>query len=116
MKTHAYPSDVTDEQWAVIEPHLPIDPGGGRPRKTDPRDVLDAIFYILRTGCQWRYLPIDFPPQSTVWRSFDRWRRDGTRDRIPARFRRRVRAQEKPNLPRPTASVDSQSVDTTSGG
>ena len=55
---------------------------GGRPRKTDVRDVLDAILYLLRTGCQWRYLPIDFPPKSTVWRYFDRWRRDGTLDRI----------------------------------
>jgi putative transposase len=116
MRTNHYPSDLTDAQWAQIEPHLPPEPGGGRPRKTDPRDVLDAILYILRTGCQWRYLPIDFPPKSTVWRYFDRWRRDGTLDRIHDRFRRRVRTQEKPYHPRTSASVDSQSVDTTSGG
>ena len=111
-----YPSDITDAQWALIEPHLPPEPGGGRPRKTDERDVLDAILYILRTGCQWRYLPIDFPPRSTVWRYFDRWRRDGTLDRIHDLLRRKVRTLEKPYHPRTSASVDSQSIDTTSGG
>ena len=116
MNTHDYPSDLTDEQWALIEPHLPPAPPGGRPRKTDLRDVLDAILYILRTGCQWRYLPGDLPPKSTVWRYFDRWRRDGTLDTIHDRLRRKVRAAEKPYHPRTTASVDSQSVDTTSGG
>ena len=116
MRTHHYPSDLTDAQWALIEPHLPAEPGGGRPRKTDLRDVVDAILYILRTGCQWRYLPMDFPPKSTVWRYFDRWRRDGTLDRIHDPLRRKVRAAEKPYHPRTTASVDSQSVDTTSGG
>src|SRR5512144_3249618 len=70
MRTHHYPSDVTDAQWNLIEPHLPPGPGGGRPRKTKMRDVLDAILYILRTGCQWRYLPGDLPPKSTVWREW----------------------------------------------
>jgi transposase len=116
MRTHHYPSDVTDEQWALIEPHLPPAPLGGRPRKTDIRDVLNAVFYILRTGCQWRYLPGDFPPKSTVWRYFDQWRRDGTLDKIHDLLRRKVRAAEKPYHPRTTASADSQSVDTTSGG
>ena len=82
MRMNHYPSDLTDAQWALIEPYIPPEPGGGRPRKTDTRDVLDAILYLLRTGCQWRYLPIDFPPKSTVWRYFDQWRHDGTLDRI----------------------------------
>src|SRR4051812_33598637 len=116
MRTQSYPSDVTDAQWALIEPHLPTPPGGGRPVKTDLRDVVDAILYILRAGCQWRYLPKDFPPKSTVWRYFDGWRRDGTLDAIHDRLRKKVRAAEKPYHPRTTASVDSQSVDTTSGG
>ena len=115
MRTHHYPSDVTDEQWALIEPHIPVYPGG-RPRKTDVRDVLDAILYILRTGCQWRYLPVDFPPKSTAWRYFDEWRHNGTLDLIHDSLRRRVHTKEKPDHPRTTASVDSQSVDTTSGG
>src|SRR5213079_3077862 len=115
MRTQTYPSDVADEQWASIEPHIPVYPGG-RPRKTDLRDVVNAIFYVLRTGCQWRYLPKDFPPKSTVWRYFDEWRHNGTLDDIHDRLRTKVRAAEKPYSPRTSASVDSQSVDTTSGG
>src|SRR5215468_332596 len=115
MRRHKYPSDVTDAQWALIEPLLPVYPGG-RPRKTDPRDVVDAVLYVLRTGCQWRYLPKDFPPKSTVWRYFDEWRHNGTLDQIHDALRRKVRAAEKPYAPRTPASVDSQSVDTTSGG
>ena len=116
MRTQHYPSDLTDEQWPLIERHLPAARPGGRPRSTDLREVLDAIRYLLRTGCQWRYLPADFPPKSTVWRYFDQWRRDGTLDTIHDRLRRKVRTAEKPYHPRTTASVDSQSVDTTSGG
>jgi putative transposase len=115
MRTHHYPSDVTDAQWALIEPRIPVY-RGGRPRKTDTRDVLDAILYILRTGCQWRYLPVDFPPKSTVWRYFDEWRHNGTLDTIHDSLRKTVRTAEKPYHPRTSASVDSQSVDTTSGG
>jgi putative transposase len=115
MRTQSYPSDVTDAQWVLIEPYLPVYPGG-RPRKTDLRDVVDAVFYILRTGCQWRFLPKDFPPKSTVWRFFDEWRHNGTLDTIHDLLRKKVRTAEKPYSPRTTASVDSQSVDTTSGG
>ena len=67
MRTHHYPSDVTDEQWALIEPHITAAPPGGRPRKTDMRDVVDAILYLLRTGCQWRYLPGDLPPKGEIY-------------------------------------------------
>src|SRR5262249_7392246 len=116
MRTHHYPRDVTDAQWELIEPHLPPEPGGGRPRKTDMRDVVDALLYTLRTGCQWRYLPGDLPPKSTTWRYFDAWRRDGTLGRIHDALRRKVRAAEKPYHPRTSASLDSQSVDTTGGG
>src|ERR1041384_5171125 len=115
MRTNKYPSDVTDEQWRLIGRLIPAYPGG-RPRSTNLRDVVDAVFYVLRTGCQWRYLPKDFPPKSTVWRYFDQWRHDGTLDQIYDRLRTKVRTQEKPYAPRTTASVDSQSVDTTSGG
>jgi putative transposase len=80
------------------------------------RDVVDAIFYILRTGCPWRYLPQDFPPKSTVGRYFKQWREDGALERVHDALRTKVRAAEKPYSPRTTASVDSQSVDTTSGG
>lgn len=115
MRAHAYPSDVTDEQWALVERLIPVYPGG-RPRTTDVRDVLDAILYLLRTGCQWRYLPKDFPPKSTVWRYFDEWRHNGTLEKIHDRLREQVRKRDKPGHPRRTASIDSQSVDTSSGG
>src|SRR5690348_17718324 len=82
MRTRRYPSDLTDKQWALLKPLIPTPPGGGRPVKTDMRDVVDAVLYLLRTGCQWRYLPNDFPPKSTVWRYFGSWRRDGTLARI----------------------------------
>src|ERR1700720_1880965 len=115
MRTQSYPSDVTDAQWRLIEPLIPVYPGG-RPRKTAVRDVVNAIFYLLRTGCQWRYLPKDFPPKSTVWRYFDEWRHNGTLDPIHDPLRTKVRTAEKPYHPRTTGSVDSQSVDATSGG
>jgi putative transposase len=116
MPAHHYPSDLTDDQWALIEPHIPAAPTGGRPRETDMRDGGDAIFYITRTGCQWRYLPGDLPPRSTAWRYFDRWRRDGTPDTIHDTLRRKARTAEEPYHPRATASVDSPSVATTSVG
>src|SRR3954469_9787593 len=115
MRTNKYPSDVTDAQWRLIEGLIPVYPGG-RPRKTNLREVVDAVFYVLRTGCQWRYLPKDFPPKSTVWRYFDEWRHNGTLDHIHDTLRTKVRTQEKPSQPWTTASVDSQSIDTTSGG
>ena len=115
MRTPTYPSDLTDEQWAIVEPLIPVYPGG-RPRETSLRDVVDAILYLLRTGCQWRYLPKDFPPRSTVWGYFDEWRHNGTLDHIHDTLRDQIRKQEKPGHPRHTASLDSQSVDTSSGG
>ena len=115
MRSQSYPSDLTDAQWALIGPHLPVYPGG-RPRTTDLRDVVNAVLYLLRTGCQWRYLPRDFPPKSTVWRYYYEGRHNGTLDLIHDRLRTKVRAAEKPYAPRTTASIDSQSVDTTCGG
>jgi putative transposase len=115
MRTQSYPSDLNDEQWGLVDPMIPVYPGG-RPRKTSMRDVVDAILYILRTGCQWRYLPKDFPPKSTVWGYFNEWRHNGVLEEIHDTLRDRVRRQELPQHPRRTASIDSQSVDTSSGG
>src|SRR3954454_24136417 len=115
MRTQRYPSDLTDEQWALVEPLIPVYPGG-RPRTTSTRDVLDAVFYVLRTGCQWRFLPKDFPPKSTVWGYFNEWRHNGTLERIHDYLSGKVRKQEAPGRPRHSASIDSQSVDTSSGG
>jgi putative transposase len=115
MTTQRYPSDLTDEQWVLVKRFIPVYPGG-RPRKTSMREVLNAIFYVLRTGCQWRFLPKDLPPKSTVWGYFDEWRHNGTLDRIHDALRERVRHKEKPGRPRRSASIDSQSVDSSSGG
>src|ERR1700732_4427320 len=113
MRTDQYPSDLTDAQWVSVRPFIPVYPGG-RPRKTPMRDVVDAIFYVLRTGCQWRFLPKDFPPKSTVWAYFDEWRHNGTWDQLHTPLRAGVRRKENPRPPRHTASIDSQSVDTSS--
>jgi len=72
MRPHHYPSDVTDAQRKLIEPHIPTEPGGGRPRETEMRNVLDAILDITRTGYRWCYLPGDLPPKSTVRNYIDR--------------------------------------------
>ena len=115
MRTQKYPSDLTDEQWQRVKRFIPVYPGG-RPRQTAMRDVLDAIFYLLRTGCQWRYLPKDFPARSTVWGYFNQWRHNGTLEEIHDALREQVRKRDKPGHPRHTASIDSQSVDASSGG
>src|SRR5262245_51821120 len=100
MRAQTYPSDITDSQWALLsEPHLPVYPGG-RPRKADLRDVVNATFYLLPAGCQWRYLPRDFPPRSTAWCYFDQWRRNRTLGKIHDLPRTRVRTMEKPYSPR----------------
>lgn len=117
-KRQIYPSDLLDEQWDIIRPLLPKRKTGkpGRPRTVDHRDVLDAIFYILRTGCQWRLLPHDFPPWGTVASQFYRWRSSGLWEKIHNILHARLR-QDEGKEPRPTAAVvDSQTVKTTEAG
>jgi putative transposase len=72
-----YPSDLSDTEWRIIRRLLPAPKPGGRPRTTDLRAVINAIFYVLRSGCAWRMLPHDFPPYSTVYMYFKQWRVDG---------------------------------------
>jgi putative transposase len=88
-----YPSDLTDAQWQVIAPHLPADQPGrpGRPRIWPRRRIIEAILYLDRTGCAWRYLPSDFPPWQTVYGYFATWRDDGTLARLHATLRAQVR-------------------------
>jgi putative transposase len=88
-----YPSDLTDAQWALIEPLIPT-PGVGRPRKIDTREVVNAIFYLNRSGCQWDMLPHDLPAKSTVYDHFAQWRDDGTWQGIMDALRRQVRVAE----------------------
>jgi transposase len=99
----------------LVEPLIPVYPGG-RPRTTSMRDVVDAIFYVLRSGCQWRFLPKDFPPKSTVWGYFDEWRHNGTIERIHDALRDKVRRQEGRKRTASAGSVDSQSVPAPEGG
>jgi putative transposase len=117
-KSQTYPSDLTDEQWQVIRPLLPKRKMGkpGRPRRVEPRDLLDAIFYILRSSCPWRMLPHDFPPWGTVSSQFYRWRKAGLWEKIHDALRRKTRVAEGRNpLPR-VGILDSQSVKTTEAG
>src|SRR6516164_1491599 len=115
MNNARYETDLTDEQYALIEPFLPKRKRMGRPPAV-LREVLNGILYLVRTGCQWRLLPKDFPPWSTVHTWYRRWRRDGTWERIHEALRRHVRqaAQRNP-WPRRSA-VDSQSVKTPAAG
>ncbi|MHB1354652.1 MAG: transposase [Anaerolineae bacterium] len=73
-----YPSDLAESEWALVETLIPLAKSGGRPRLHDMRAILDAIFYLQRTGCSWRMLPHDLPPWQTVYDYYNRWRRDGT--------------------------------------
>ena len=111
-----YASDTTDEEWALIEPHLPPPASRGRTRETDLRDAVNAIYYIAQSGCQWRMLPKDFPPYSTVQRYFYDWRNRGIWQAINHVLLMEVR-EAAGREASPTAGViDSQSVKTTESG
>src|SRR5438270_778315 len=112
----SYPSDVTDGEWAILEPLLYPERATGRPPRVDRRDVLDAIYSVLRTGCRWRDLPEGFPNWVTVHWYFKRWRDDGTWERANDALRRRVRVAAGRD-PEPSAGiVDSQSAKATEKG
>jgi transposase len=105
-----YPSDLTDAEWGEIAPLIPPARKGGRPRKTDMRAALNGLLYLLRTGCQWRYLPKDFPPRSTIYNIFRQWQRDGDWDRIHHALLVKLR-EAMGREPSPSAGIiDSQSV------
>jgi putative transposase len=116
MERRTYPSDLTDAQWAVLEPLVPPAEPGGRDRTVEMREVLNGINYLLRTGCAWRFLPHDLPPWGTVHYYLWRWQRDGTwqaiHDTLRTRVRRAAGKEESPSA----AILDSQSVKTTEKG
>ncbi len=113
MPRKPYKTDLTDSQWAVIEPLIPSPKKTGRPRTQDMREIMNALFYVARAGCDWRLLPHDFPPPDTVYYYFKIWADDGTWKRIHDELRRKVRLKAG-RAPEPTVGIiDSQSVKTT---
>jgi putative transposase len=113
MKRKPYSTDLTDEQWAKLKPHLPLAHRRGAPRRANLREILNALLYISRTGCQWRLLPHDLPPWEKVYSYFSHWRDDGTWERLNRELRMEVRVSVGKN-PEPSAAIlDSQSVKVT---
>ena len=111
-----YPSDLTDVQWARLEPLLTEPRGerhaGGRPRKYERRRVVDAMLYVVKTGCQWRQLPSNFPPWKTVHEQFRTWRDSGVWERVGTALREQSRKASGRNLTPSVAIVDSQTAKT----
>ena len=112
MTHSAYRSDLTDDQWQLLEPHIPPAKLGGRPRTLKMRAVCNAIFYLLRNGNQWRDLPRDFPKWQSVYNYFRAWSLDGTWQRLNDLCRVQVREQAGRNAQPSPGSIDSQSVKT----
>ncbi len=105
-----YPSDLTDEQWALVEPLLPAAKHGGRPEKHPRRSIVDVVLYVVRTGCAWRYLPGDFPPWQTIYWYFKQWEEAKVTETMLTTLRQQARVQQGRN-PQPSAGIiDSQSV------
>lgn len=111
-----YPSDLTDREWRILEPLLPLPARRGRPRKYALRAILNAIFYVLRTGCQWRALPHDMPPWATAYHYWRVWRKTGLWEQLNTRLREHVRVALGRDAQPNAGIIDSQSVKTTSVG
>jgi transposase len=105
-----YPSDVTDEEWALIAALIPPAKRGGGKRRVDMRGVVNGVMYVLSTGCQWRYVPKDFPSRSTLYRYLDLWNYDGTLDRIHHALYLQCREKLGREASPTACIVDSQSV------
>jgi putative transposase len=111
-----YASDLSDPEFAILAPLVAQKPGSGKQRTVNIREILNAIFYRLRTGCQWRMLPTDFPPWNHVWYYYRTWRNDGTLEQIHTHIRQDVRAAANRDPEPSVGIIDSQSVATTEMG
>ncbi len=117
QKTHNYTSNLTDEQWLLIKPLIPLEHAGpGRPITLDMRAALDAMLYVARTGCQWANLPTDFPPAGSVYYHFRKWCLNGLWQQINTFLRQQERERQQRQAEPTAAIVDSQSVKTTEAG
>ena len=116
MNRPNYPTDLNDREWQLLEPLLPPPKPGGRPVKYPRREVVNAIRYVLRTGCSWRMLPHDLPPWRTAFHYFRTWRRDGTWQRAHDALRSLTRQSEGRQASPSAAIIDSQSVKTAEKG
>ena len=116
MNRNAYSSDLTDAEWALLAPFIPPAEPGGRPRTTNIRELLNAIFYILRGGCAWRLLPHEFPKWKTVYHYQRAWRKAGLWEHIHSVLRERLRAMAGREVQPSACIIDSQSVETTERG
>lgn len=105
-----YPSDLTDEEWALVAPQIPPAKRGGNRRHVDVREVMNGILYVLSTGCQWRAIPKDLPPRSTVYDYFELWSWDGTLERIHHGLYVACRERDERQASPSAAIIDSQSV------
>jgi transposase len=105
-----YPSDLTDEEWRHMEPLIPPAKRGGGKRRVDMREVVNGVMYVLSTGCQWRYIPKDLPPRSTVHAYFGLWRYDGTLEKMHHVLYVKCREQAEREASPTVCIVDSQSV------
>jgi transposase len=105
-----YPSDLTDQEWALVKPEIPRAKRGGNKRTVDVREVINGLMYVLSTGCQWRAIPKDLPPRSTVNHYFCRWQHDGTLDRLHHALYVRCRELADRQASPTAAIIDSQSV------
>ncbi len=114
--TKRYSSDLNDQEFATIAPHVAQKFGSGKKRTVNIREVLNAIFYRVKTGCQWRMLPTDFPTWNHVWYYYRTWRNDGTWERINTLIRRDVRTKEGRDPEPSVAILDSQSIEATEMG
>jgi len=116
MGRKRYPSDLNDLEWLVLLPSVPAPGVGGRPRSVDIREVINAIFYVLRCGIPWRYLPKDLPKWKTVYHYFRIWRKEGVWEKMNAVLRQEVRLQAGRESTPSAGVIDSQSSKTTEKG